>query len=102
MPEQGGSPAALDRLRRELPGRAAAAVTVIADNPVQFGVLIAADIVACQLAVNLVRPRTPLQALALMVVLVAGLPAAAEQAIVRGWIPLRVRDKNGNLVPLNA
>lgn len=90
----------LDEIRDRLPAAAARFTELIVDNPAQFGLLIAGTIVVTRAAVNIVRPRTPLEAFALMVVLQIGLPLLATKALERGWLQLQVRDEDGQLVPL--
>jgi hypothetical protein len=73
---------------------------VLVDNPGQFALIAAGTLVAARAAMNIVRPRTPLQALALFVVLEVGLPKAVMLAAEKGWLTFRVRDEDGQLVPL--
>lgn len=87
-------------LRQSLPAKVARVTELAVDNPGPLVLLVAGDIVLTRTVMNLVRPRTPLEGLAVMVVLMAGLPALAGHAISRGWIRLRIRDENGNLIPL--
>jgi hypothetical protein len=90
----------IERLQRELPEVAAKVVQAVVDNPAQFALLGAGTIVATRAAMNIMRPRSAFEALALMVVLQIGLPKLALMAVERGWITFRVRDIDGNLVPL--
>lgn len=90
----------LAELRHNLPAAVERVTQLVVDNPGQFGLLVAGDIVATRVLMNLVRPRTPIEGLAVMVVLMAGLPLVAGAAVSRGWIKLRVRDEDGKLVPL--
>lgn len=89
-----------ERFRRTLPAAAAQVTQLVVDNPAQFALVIAGTVVTARAAFNIVRPRTPLEGLALMVVLQVGLPALATAAIDRGWLKFRVRDEDGNLIPL--
>lgn len=89
-----------DQIRHELPFMVAKVVEVVVDNPAQMALILAGGVVIGRAAANIVRPRTPLQALALMVVLQVGTPLLMSEAVKRGWIKFRVRDENGDLVPL--
>lgn len=90
----------LEEFRQLAPIAACEFTQLVVDNPAQFALITAGSVVAMRAAVNIVRPRTPLQGLALMVVLQAGLPVLARTAMDRGWLRFRVRDADGNLVPL--
>ena len=90
----------LEEVRRNLPVAASRMTQLVVDNPGQFALLVAGTIVTARAAQNLVRPRTAVQALALAVILQVGMPALAMQAVRRGWVTIRIRDEDGNLVPL--
>lgn len=90
----------LEKYRREIPQGVKDVTQVVVDNPGQFALLLAGSVVIGRAAANIVRPRTALEALALMVVLQVGIPVLAAKAIGQGWIRLRVRDADGCLVPL--
>jgi hypothetical protein len=90
----------IEQLRQGLPEAVGRMAQVVADNPGQFALILAGTVVASQVAFNLMKPRSVGQALALMIVLNVGLPKLAAAAIERGWITFRVRDADGNLVPL--
>lgn len=90
----------IEEARRVLPEVAGRITQLLVDNPGQFGLLVAGDVVAGRVLLNLVRPRTAAEALAVMAVLVAGLPALNMLAVRKGWIRLRIRDDDGALVPL--
>lgn len=89
----------VEQLRVQVPVLAEKLTQLVVDNPAQFALLMAGGIVLGRAAANIVRPRTVLEALALMAVLQAGVPLLASQALERGWIRLRVRDEDGQLVP---
>lgn len=91
--------AGLERIRERLPEGIAAAARVIVDNPGPFALLVAGDVVLMRILANLVKPKTPAQGAAVMVVSLAALPLLNRQAVERGWVKLRVRDENGDLVP---
>lgn len=92
----------LAELREAAPDAAAAVVRAVADNPGQMVLICAASMVAARAAGNLVRPRTGIQALALCVVLSAGMGKLTTVAIDRGWIDFRVRGADGEPVSLRG
>lgn len=75
-------------------------VQVVVDNPSQFALIGASTVVAGRIMTNLMRPRNPLEALAMMAVLHVGLVSLAAIATERGWLKFRIRDEDGKLVPL--
>jgi hypothetical protein len=85
----------VEQLRVQVPALAEKITQLVVDNPAQFALLMAGGIVLGRAAVNIVRPRTGLEALALAAVLQAGVPLLASQVLERGWIRLRVRDEDG-------
>ena len=90
----------LDDARRQAPAAAAAAAQLVVDNPAQFAVLTAAAIVLTKTAFRIVRPRSLLEAAALLLVLEVAAPRLVTAAIDRGWVTIRIRDAHGCLVPL--
>lgn len=88
------------RLLQRLPGAVGGITQVIVDNPGQFALVTAASIVLTRAAVNLVRPRTAIEGLALLVLLQLLLPRLATAAVEHGWITFRIRTPDGRLVPL--
>jgi hypothetical protein len=92
--------ARVEEFRQNLPATMERVTQLVVDNPGQFALLVAGDIVLTRVVMNLVRPRTAAEGLAVMVVLAAGLPLLAGHAVSRGWLRFRVRDEDGNLVPL--
>jgi hypothetical protein len=90
----------IEQLRVQVPVLAEKLTQLVVDNPAQFALLFAGGIVLGRVAGRMVRPRTALEGLALMTVLQAGVPLLATQAIERGWIRFKVRDEDGQLVPL--
>lgn len=87
----------LGRIREELPGLAHDVTQIVADNPGQFALIIAGTIVASRAAQNIVRPQTFVEAAALMLVLNAGLAAAAAKLIKSGVLQFQVRSEDGTL-----
>jgi hypothetical protein len=93
------APAArLARLRGELPGAAQALTQFVVDNPAQVAVTAAGVVVAQRVAFNLVRPRTPLQGVALVIVMEVLTPWLLRQAIEHEVISFRLRDGDGGFV----
>jgi hypothetical protein len=88
----------LERFRLALPEAAGKAAQIVADNPGQFALLMAGTVVLTRVAARIVRPRTPLESVALMIVLQVGLPQLAMTAMARGWLKFRLRDDDGNLI----
>jgi len=98
--DQDERPGYLGWLLEQAPATAAEVTQVIIDNPFPMLAIGAGTVVAVRLAGNLVRPRTALEALALMAILQLTLPKLAHMAIDRGWLTFRVRDLEGRLVPV--
>lgn len=90
----------LEQVREQLPEVARKLAQVTADNPATIALIFAGAVVATRAATNVVRPRTPFEALCLAVVLQAGLSAAAVRAVEAGWLPLKIRDHHNCLVPV--
>ena len=91
----------LEQARRRLPVLAAAATEIVVDNPAMFAGVVAGTIVLTRAAVRIVRPRSLLEVLALVVVLELTIPQLARVAIERGLLPpVKVRDADGRLVRL--
>lgn len=90
----------IERLRESAPRTAAGITQVIVDNPGQFALVTAGAIVITRAALRIVHPRTPLEALALFVVLQVGLPHLAMLGVEKGWLTFKVRTSDGQLVPL--
>lgn len=90
----------IELARRDVPAAAARLAQVVVDNPGQLAIVAAVTLVAGRAAMNLVRPRTPIEALALLVTLELGMGKGVQLAIDRGWLNFRIRDEAGQLVPL--
>lgn len=88
-------------LARQHAPMAAAAITQLAvDNPGQMIVAAAGTVVLAKVLVNAVRPRTLLEGLATIVVADVAAMLLARKALDKGLIRLRIRDADGQLVPL--
>lgn len=90
----------LEQFRRRLPDAVGKMAEVVVDNPGQIALIAAGSMVAAKMALNLMKPRTPGEAIALFIVLQVVLPRLAWACVEKGWITFRVRDDDGNLIPL--
>ena len=90
----------IEEARAVLPKAVARMTQLVVDNPAQFAFAAAGSMVFAKILVNLVKPRTPLEALAVLVVAECATPFLLKGAIDRGYLKFRVRDADGNLVPL--
>ena len=93
-------PRFVEGLAEQLPAAMQAATQVVLDNPGQFALITAGAIVLTRAAANIVRPRTAVEAFALLIVLQVGLPKLIMAAAERGWIRFYVRDEEGRRVPM--
>jgi hypothetical protein len=89
-----------DHVRENLPEAVKTLTQIVVDNPGQFVLLGSGALVFGRALANLVKPRTPLEALALFVFAEAAGAYLAKQAVDRGILRFKVRDANGCLVPL--
>lgn len=85
----------LEDVREQLPGAARIATQFAVDNAGPVAVTVCGMLVLNQLAFRAVRPRTPVQALALGVLLYAAEPVLVEQLVKRGVIHFTIRDAHG-------
>jgi hypothetical protein len=90
----------IERIRQDLPETVGKIAQVVVDNPGQMALIAAATVVLTRAAANIVRPRTPLEGLALLVVLNIAMPKLAMMAAERGWLAFKTRDQDGKLIPL--
>ena len=97
---RGPSQSRLENYRREIPEVVGKLAQVVVDNPGPMVLVTAGSMVAAKMALNLVKPRTMGEAIALCIVLQVALPKLAWAAVEKGWITFRVRDEDGNLIPL--
>jgi len=89
----------VEQFRDRLPAVVGKAAQVIADNPVQFGLMLCGGIVAGAAARNIVKPKTIAEAIALEVLLQAAVPYAVSWLLDSGVLKMRIRDENNELVP---
>lgn len=90
----------LEQGRRQVPRVIGDMAQIVVDNPGQFVLVGSGVVVFTKVMANAMRPRTPLQALALFVVCHAGSMVLLRKAMEAGLLRFRVRDEDGNLVPL--
>lgn len=90
----------VSKARDQLSDSLAEAARMIGDNPGPALATFAAAVVATRAAMNVVRPRTPLQAACLMVVLELALPRLAVMAARHGVMRWYARDEDGHRVPI--
>ena len=88
----------LAQLREELPDGMKYVTQFVLDNPVGVGVTVAGTLVVSRIGFNLVKPRSAVQGVALLVVLNMLTPWLLKQAIERGVISFRLRDGEGGFV----
>lgn len=90
----------LDTVRRELPGGMAAATQLVLDNPGSFAVGLSGGIVLGKILLNLVKPRTITEALAVVIMTGWGTGFATRYAMDHGYLTFKYRDADGQLVSL--
>ena len=88
----------LAQLREDLPDGMKYVTQFALDNPVQVAVTVSGMVVVSRIGVNLVKPRTATQAVALLVVLNVLTPWLLSKAVERGVISFRLRDGEGGFV----
>lgn len=89
----------IEQAREQLPEMIGAAARIVADNPKEFGVVIAGSVVLARVMVNLVRPRNLFQAVCTMAICDLIAVAAVGEAAKRGYLRFQVRDADGALIP---
>lgn len=82
-------------LRRELPGAVSKAAEIVVDNPMSTALALSGAIVGARVLDRLIKPQTPLMALAGGLVTYAVLGYCMREAIDRGIVDFRLRDGNG-------
>ena len=97
----GGVAERIEEARAVLPKAMATMTQLVVDNPAQFAFVAAGAMVTGKILVNLVKPRTPLEALAVLIVAECATPFLLKAAIDHGYLKFRIRDPDGNLVPLS-
>lgn len=92
----------IEAAKRELPFAVQRLTQFIVDNPVPVMVVGAGALVLGMAARNVCKPRGLVENVALLIVLDAVAAYGATEIVKRGWLSLKVRDEDGNLVPLKA
>lgn len=88
------------QLLAALPGAAKLLTEFAVDNPGQCAVMMAGTVVATRLIVRAVRPSTPLEALATIVVANVAIPYVLTELVRRDVVSFRVRGPDGSYVQL--
>lgn len=73
---------------------------LVVDNPWQMALLLSGDYVIGRAVVNIVKPRGVLGILACAIVAGAITGAGSAALVGSGLLPMRMRDKDGRLVPI--
>lgn len=90
----------LEEVRQKLPAAVGLATELICDNPAQFAIIASGSFCVARIFGHLVRPRTPLQALLTATAAWATCRVLLAEASSRGLLVIKVRDLDGNLVPV--
>jgi hypothetical protein len=98
---EGDLPSRIEEVREQLPETIGAMVRFVTDNPRQCAVTLGGMIVLDKILINLVRPRTAIEALAVMAVAPLLSAAVMKKAMDSGIIDFQVRDCHGCLVSLS-
>ena len=92
-------PLSVEQARRRVPEAVKDVVQVAVDNPGQIAVVVAGSVVMTRVMANLMKPRGPLEFLALMLTCqVAGTYLAAK-TVDAGLLRLRLRGDDGEFLP---
>ena len=89
----------LEQVRRRVPVIAGQVAQIIIDNPGQCAVVAAGAIVLTRAMTNLVQPRTPLQAIAVLITCQMAGTWLAARAVESGVLQFRLRGPDGELLP---
>lgn len=95
-------PTKLEQLRENLPDVVGLAARLIVDNPQQMLAVACGSYVMTSALVNLVKPRGTAGFVACGIVSYGISTALTGELIRRGVLRFRVRDEEGQLVPLKA
>ena len=90
-----------ERIRQRLPEAVKTVTQLVVDNPGQVAVTVAGSMVLTRVLANAMRPRTAIEALALLIVCEVGGIWLAAKAMDAGILRFRVRDAGGRLVPFD-
>jgi hypothetical protein len=89
------------QLRKELPNVISAAAAVVVDNPAPVALSLASGVVLGKVLMNLAKPRGLIEVAAVVLVTQAATAYLMNRGLQDGWLALKVRDSEGNLVPLD-
>jgi hypothetical protein len=90
-------PLSVEQVRRRVPETVKTVVQVAVDNPGQVAVIFAGSVVMTRVVANLMRPRGPLEFLALVITCQAAGTYLAARAVDAGLLRFRVRGPDGEL-----
>lgn len=92
-------PLSVEQARRRVPEVVRDVVQVAVDNPGQVAVVFAGSVVMTRVLANLMRPRGPLEFLALVITAQAAGTYLAARAVDAGLLRFRLRGPDGELLP---
>lgn len=92
-------PLSIEQMRRNIPKTVGDAVQVVVDNPAQVAVVFAGGVVMTRVLANLMRPRGPLELLALMITCQAAGMLLGAKAVDAGLLRFRLRGADGEFLP---
>jgi hypothetical protein len=92
-------PLSVEQMRRAVPETVRNVTQVVVDNPGQVAVVFAGSVVMTRVVANLMRPRGPLELLALMITCQAAGTYLAAKAVDAGLLRFRVRGPDGEFLP---
>jgi hypothetical protein len=92
-------PLSIERVRHRVPEVVREVTQVVVDNPGQVAVVFAGSLVMTRVMANLMRPRSPLEFLALVITCQAAGTYLAARAVETGLLRFRVRGPDGEFLP---
>jgi hypothetical protein len=92
-------PLSVEQVRRAVPETVRDVAQVVVDNPGQVAVVFAGSVVMTRVMANLMRPRGPLELLALMITCQAAGTYLAARAVDAGLLRFRLRGPDGEFLP---
>lgn len=95
-------PLSVEQARRRVPEAVREITQVVVDNPGQVAVIFAGTVVMTRVVANLMRPRGPLEFLALAITCQAAGTFLAAKAVDAGLLRFRVRGPDGELPAAGA
>lgn len=91
-------PLSVESLRRAVPQTVKEVTQVVVDNPGQVAVVFAGTVVMTRVLANLMRPRGPLELLALMITCQVAGTYLATRAVDAGLLRFRLRGPDGEFL----